>query len=165
MSDLSDQIASLLSDVRSGATKKKKRLVKKQSKKGKLLSTTIEDKTPTKYIDRHPWHDEALVMVATTHRCRYCENEVTSWSPYIYIERARVIKGSLERTQERLPHCDPDITYDSLPRRIEHREYITCRCHLCFGKLPNGFHRHEPRQLTLPFDEPQQQEEIANAYN
>ena len=156
MSNISDQISALLREVKNTKPtrgKKKPASTKgKDTQKAKPLSTPI------------PWVDEALVLIATTTTCKYCSNEVTSWSPYIYIERSRTIRGKVSTTIERLPHCDPDNAYTHLARRVEHRHHTTCHCHICFGNLPNGF-PHGQVQLQFPFETPQppqRQEEYDN---
>lgn len=141
--DLMKQVNRMLTDVRQGKHKTKKK-PKSNGKKSETAST------PTSI--EIPWKDEALVIIATTHTCRGCGNEVTSWSPYIYIERTRIVRHKVNTIIERLPHCDPDIAYTSLPRRIEHRQHDTCVCHLCFGELPRGF-PNKTLQHSLPFDE------------
>lgn len=142
--DLMKQINQMLTEVKAGKHKKKK----KKSIRGKKDSA--EEKGNPNSLEI-PWSDEALVLIATTTTCKSCGNEVTSWSPYLYIERSRTVRRKVSTMIERLPICDPDIAYESLPRRIEHRHHTTCRCHLCFGNLPNGF-KKQSIQLTLPFD-------------
>lgn len=140
--DLMKQVNQMLADVKQGKHKKK-------AAKKKTSANTAKDKVNPTSLEV-PWTDEALVLIATTNTCKSCGNEVTSWSPYIYIQRSRTIRRKVTTAIERLPICDPDIAYASLPRRIEHRHHTTCRCHLCFGDLPNGF-RKDSIQLTLPF--------------
>lgn len=152
MPDISDQISALLREV--------KQTKPARGKKAGKPTSEAEPKQP-KVIN--PWVDEALVLIATTTTCKYCGNEVTAWSPHIYIERSRLVHKRVTKMIERLPQCDPDNAYTHLPRRVEHRHHTTCHCHICFGNLPNGF-PHGQVQLQFPFEEtiPQRQEENDN---
>ena len=123
MSDLEALVQKMLAEVKQQKGKKKR---KKKSQK--------EEKAKESSSIKNPFIDEALVLLATTHRCLRCSNESMSWSSELYIQRREKSRKKFPLLKiEQITTPEYSATYGALPKRVDMRIIETPTCPLCFG--------------------------------
>ena len=138
--ELSDIIAGMVKDVRSGKVKTKK-------KPAKAKTDPVKAERKRAFI-ANPFIDEAVCLVVNTYICT-CGKEHTFPNYHPFIRKTRVNKGQVEIHMEKIHHSMIGACYSHLPRVIEHEQTEIHECQDCFQPTDNPFH---PLQMKLPLE-------------